>query len=70
MEHFVVVEPGLEVFAVGEKVEELERGLPRLGDSRPEGVIEELLQEDVIARAASGYCQMLCSEIKERLSVG
>jgi hypothetical protein len=54
LEDLVVVEVLLEVFAVGEEVEELEGGLLRLLDAVLEmAVVEELLAEVVLAGAAA-----------------
>ena len=52
LQHLVVVELLLEVLAVGEEVEELERGLLRVLHAVLEAVVEELLQEVVLAGAA------------------
>ena len=52
-QHLVVVELGLEVCAVAEEVEQLERGLVRPGDRRLQVVVEHLVAEIVQARAAA-----------------
>ena len=52
-QHFVVVELGFEVFAVGEKVEQFERGLIGLVYAFRHGRIEQLLEEVVFPGTAS-----------------
>src|SRR5712691_898452 len=52
LQHLVVVELLLEVFAIGEEVEQLEGGLLRLQDAIFEAVVEELFEEVVLTGAA------------------
>jgi len=53
LKHLVVVVLNFETLAVGEKVEELEGRLLRIGDSIPESLIEKLFKEVVFAGAAA-----------------
>ena len=52
LQHLVVVEPGLEVLAVGEEVEELECGLLGPDDALRQARIERLVEEAVLPSAA------------------
>ena len=53
LQHFVVVERFLEVFAVGEEVEELVRGLARVLHAVLEALVKELFQKVMLAGAAA-----------------
>ncbi len=53
LQHFVVIELGLEVFAVGKKVEQLEGGFLGPGDAGLDGVVEQLLAKVVLAGATA-----------------
>ena len=53
LQHLVVVELGLEVFAVAEEVEQLERGLVRRGDRGFQVGIQDMVAEVVPAGAAA-----------------
>src|SRR6185437_13192540 len=53
LQHLVVIELLLEVFAIGEEVEQLERGFVGMRDCHLYGVVEQLVQKAVLARASA-----------------